>query len=114
MSPLPKFTFVRAIGNKIIEVKNGPFTGKFLKHISKQGPVYIRSNTNLCEDITKQVQNKKSDNEESVSGEDQSLVLQSAYSAYLDSMEKDMKDEQEESTYRKCHSCIIEDIPEAE
>ena len=29
--------------NKIVKVNNGPFTGKLLKHISKQGPVYIRS-----------------------------------------------------------------------
>jgi hypothetical protein len=36
--PDPKFTFVRAIGNKIIDVKNGPFY--------KQGPVYIRSTMN--------------------------------------------------------------------
>ena len=41
--PEPRYNFVRAIGNKIVKVNNGPFTGKLLKHISKQGPVYIRS-----------------------------------------------------------------------
>ena len=41
--PEPRYHFVRAIGNKIIKVNNGPYTGKLLKHISKQGPVYIRS-----------------------------------------------------------------------
>ena len=39
----PRYNFVRAISNKIVKVNNGPFTGKLLKHISKQGPVYIRS-----------------------------------------------------------------------
>ncbi|XP_046853882.1 uncharacterized protein LOC124447016 isoform X2 [Xenia sp. Carnegie-2017] len=37
------FEFVRAIGNQIVKVNNGPFTGKLLKHISKQGPVYLRT-----------------------------------------------------------------------
>ena len=41
--PEPRYNFVRAIGNKIIKVNNGPFTGKLLKHISKLGPIYIRS-----------------------------------------------------------------------
>ena len=41
--PEPRYHFVRAICNKIIKVNNGPYTGKLLKHISKQGPVYIRS-----------------------------------------------------------------------
>ncbi|CAB3981919.1 Hypothetical predicted protein [Paramuricea clavata] len=39
----PNYNFVRAIGNKIVRVNNGPYTGKLLKHISNQGPVYIRS-----------------------------------------------------------------------
>ena len=41
--PEPRYIFVRAIGNRIVKVNNGPFTGKLLKHISKQGPVYSRS-----------------------------------------------------------------------
>jgi hypothetical protein len=51
--PEPSYNFVRAIGNKIIRVNNGPYTGKLLKHISKQGPVYIRSVIDVSgEDLT--------------------------------------------------------------
>ena len=39
----PKYEFVRAIGNKIIRVNSGPFSGKMCKYLAKQGAVYIRS-----------------------------------------------------------------------
>lgn len=45
--PDPKFSFVRAIGNKIIPVSTGPFTGKLLKYLAKQGAIYIRANTDV-------------------------------------------------------------------
>lgn len=45
--PEPKFDFVRAIGNKIIPVPVGPFTGKLLKYIAKQGAIYIRAKSDV-------------------------------------------------------------------
>ncbi|XP_031559879.1 uncharacterized protein LOC116296066 [Actinia tenebrosa] len=46
----PRYEFVRAIGNKIISVPNGPFTGKLVKYLSKQGPVYIRAKKDILHD----------------------------------------------------------------
>ena len=43
-----KFQFVRTVGNQIIEPKvDHPWHGKMVKHISGQGPVYLRSAKNF-------------------------------------------------------------------
>ena len=47
-----KFQFVRAVGNQIIEPKvDHPWHGKMVKHISGQGPVYLRSAKNFETDF---------------------------------------------------------------
>ena len=49
----PKFYFVRAVGNKIVELNSGPFTGKVAKQVSKQGPLYIRVTTEVHDESLK-------------------------------------------------------------
>ena len=49
-SPGSKFTFVRAVSNKIIAPdlsKSECFNGRMIKHFSGQGPVYIRANKDI-------------------------------------------------------------------
>ena len=47
-----KFQFVRAVGNRIMEPKvDRPWHGKMVKHISGQGPVYLRSAKNIETDF---------------------------------------------------------------
>lgn len=41
--PEPKFKFMRAVGNKIIDPACENYNGKVLKYLNKQGPVYIRA-----------------------------------------------------------------------
>ena len=41
--PDPKFHFVRAVGNKIIDPACDSYSGKVLKYLNKQGPIYIRA-----------------------------------------------------------------------
>ena len=46
----PKFTFVRAVGNKIIAPQLSEsecYDGKMIKRFSGQGPVYIRANKDI-------------------------------------------------------------------
>lgn len=49
----PNFEFVRAIGNKIVTLNCGPFTGKVMKHVSKQGRVYVRVTTEVHDESLK-------------------------------------------------------------
>ena len=49
----PKFYFVKTIGNKIVELNSGPFTGKVVKHVSKQGPLYIRATAEVHDESLK-------------------------------------------------------------
>lgn len=52
----PKFNFVRAVGNKIIDPGCQSYSGKIIKHLTRQGPLYIRAVTdidklwNTCDD----------------------------------------------------------------
>ena len=39
--PDPKFDFVGAVGNKIIDLACDSYSGKVLKYLNKQGPIYI-------------------------------------------------------------------------
>ena len=53
--PEPKFHFVRAVGNTIIDSNCETYNGKVIKYLNKQGPVYIRSvdkigSFRLCDD----------------------------------------------------------------
>ena len=41
--PDPKFHFVRAVGNKIIDPACYSYSEKVLKYLNKQGPIYIRA-----------------------------------------------------------------------
>ena len=68
----PKYEFVRAIGNKIIRVNSGPFSGKMCKYLAKQGAVYIRSCMEIYDkDLSKWYSMDKA--EENASSEDELL-----------------------------------------
>ena len=70
----PKFTFVRAVGNKIIAPQLSEsecYDGKMIKHFSGQGPVYIRAN----KDISSLLIQWKRDATESSSDEDDDDAL---------------------------------------
>ena len=41
--PEPKFKFVRAVGNKLIDPSCATYSGKVLKYLNKQGPIYVRA-----------------------------------------------------------------------
>ena len=69
--PEPKYSFVRAIGCKIIELNSGPYTGKLIKYISKQGPVYIRSDIDVPGEDLKRWLDEKQEGE---SSDDDSLM----------------------------------------
>ena len=43
----PKFNFVRAVGNKIIDPGCQSYDGKVVKYLSKQGPIYIRATKHI-------------------------------------------------------------------
>ena len=73
--PEPKFNFVRAIGNKIIDPGCQSYDGKVIKYLSKQGPIYIRatqkiSSAILCENKCMFGENSSEDSseEESTAG----------------------------------------------
>ena len=40
---VPKFTFVRAVGNKVIDPACESYNGNVKKYLNKQGPIYIRA-----------------------------------------------------------------------
>ena len=75
--PEPKFDFVRTIGNKIIPVSSaGPFNGKLLKYLARQGPIYIRARADVernwrrwFKELTEENQSKVSTSDESEDGE---------------------------------------------
>ena len=68
----PKYEFVRAIGNKIIRVNSGPFSGKMCKYLAKRGAVYIRSCMEIYDkDLSKWYSMDKV--EENASSEDELL-----------------------------------------
>ncbi|KAK3741594.1 hypothetical protein QZH41_012538, partial [Actinostola sp. cb2023] len=64
----PKYSYARAIGSKIIKVNNGPFTGKLLKYISKQGPIYIRAEMDIPDEHLKRWIDEKEDEDSSDDG----------------------------------------------
>ena len=37
----PKFKFVRTVGNKLIDPSCATYSGKVLKYLNKQGPIYV-------------------------------------------------------------------------
>ena len=45
--PEPKFHFVRAVGNKIIDPGCRSYDGKVIKYLSKQGPIYVRATKDI-------------------------------------------------------------------
>ena len=47
--PEPKFKFVRAVGNKIIDPSCETYTGKVLKYLNKQVPIYARAVSAISE-----------------------------------------------------------------
>ena len=47
--PEPKFKFVRAVGNKIIDPSCQTYSGKVLKYLNKQGQIYVRAVSAISE-----------------------------------------------------------------
>ena len=69
--PEPKFDFVRAIGNKIIPVNSsGPFTGKLLKYLARQGPIYIRARAEVERNLRKWFKELNEENQVKVSSDE--------------------------------------------
>ena len=69
--PEPKYSFVRAIDCKIIKLNSAPYTWKLIKYISKQGPVYIRSDIDVPGEDLKRWLDEKQEGE---SSDDDSLM----------------------------------------
>ena len=69
--PEPKYSFVRSIGCKIIKLNSAPYTWKLIKYISKQGPVYIRSDIDVPGEDLKRWLDEKQEGE---SSDDDSLM----------------------------------------
>ena len=63
--PEPKYSFVRSIGCKIIKLNSAPYTWKLIKYISKQGPVYIRSDIDVPGGVLKIWLDEKQEGESS-------------------------------------------------
>ena len=45
----PKFKFVRAVGNKIIDPSCQTYSGKVLKYLNKQGQIYVQAVSAISE-----------------------------------------------------------------
>ena len=72
--PEPKFDFVRAIGNIIIPVNSsGPFTGKLLKYLARQGPIYIRARTDVDRNLRRWFNELTEENQLNVSSDEEEL-----------------------------------------
>ena len=91
-----KFQFVRAINSKIISLENtnqqecqAPCDGRLLKHISGQGPLYIRANEDIGAPLqaynSKQKRHDKDDNtddemeSESSTGDEEAIMRNTMY-----------------------------------
>jgi hypothetical protein len=60
----PKFHFVRAVGNKIIDPGCQSYDGKVIKYLSKQGPIYIRATQKISSGILLLCEEKRTSNSE--------------------------------------------------
>ena len=72
-----KFQFVRAINSKIIPLENtkqerqAPCDGRLLKHISGQGPLYIRANEDISAPLQPYLNSKERRHEKNVNTDDE-------------------------------------------
>lgn len=72
---------MRATGNKIVILNCGPFTGKVMKHVSKQGRVYVMVTTEVQDESLKCWYGKdlqsdeEADNPSAGSHDDESLMV---------------------------------------
>jgi hypothetical protein len=70
----PKFNFVRAVGNKIIDPGCQSYDGKVIKYLSKQGPIYIRATQKIESGLQLTRENEQTseeNNSDNDDGEDQ-------------------------------------------
>ena len=64
--PEPKFKFVRAVGNKIIDPSCQTYSGKVLKYLNKQGPIYVRAVSAISEQDLSDEENFYVDSDEDI------------------------------------------------
>ena len=77
----PKFEFVRAVYNKVVSIDQGQTSGaRLLKHISGQGPIYIRSNETIFSVINACVVVKDESSSENSTDDEESLMRTSMFS----------------------------------
>jgi hypothetical protein len=72
----PKFNFVRAVGNKIIDPGCKSYDGKVIKYLSKQGLIYIRATQNISSGLQILNENEHTSDESNSddNGEEQSVA----------------------------------------
>ncbi|XP_028400112.1 uncharacterized protein LOC114523408 [Dendronephthya gigantea] len=73
--PDPKFKFVRAVGNKIVDPSCETYTGKVLKYLNKQGPIYVRAVSAIFQE---DLSNPWSDDDSSIADQVEDLPLESS------------------------------------
>lgn len=64
--PEPKFKFVRAVGNKIIDPSCQTYSGKVLIYLNKQGPIYVRAVSAISEQDLSDEENFYMDSDEEI------------------------------------------------
>ena len=75
LSKSPKFEFVRAVHNKVISIDQGQTSdARLLKHISGQGPIYIRSNETIASVINACVVVKDESSSENSTDDEETLI----------------------------------------
>ena len=71
----PKFEFVRAVHNKLVSIDQGQTSdARLLKHISGQGPIYIRANGTIAYVINACVVVKDESSSENSTDDEQTLI----------------------------------------
>ncbi len=82
----PKFEFVRGVHNKIISIESsggkGPSCdGRLLKHISGQGPIYIRANEeiSISPDVCVTIKDESSSSEGNSTDDENTIITTSMY-----------------------------------
>ena len=64
--PEPKFKLVRAVGNKIIDPFCQTYSGKVLKYLNKQGPIYVCAVSAISEQDLSDEENFYMDSDEDI------------------------------------------------
>ena len=80
LSKSPKLEFVRAVHNKVVSIEREQTSdARLLKHISGQGPIYIRSNETIASVINACVVVKDESSSENSSGDEETLIRTSMF-----------------------------------